>query len=672
MATQTFNTLRSGIFAMLLLGGFPGIAQAADDPDFADSLIGLSLEELLDVQVAIVSKKPTSISTTPAAVTVISAEDIRRSGARTLPEILRQAPGVQAAQQNANYWGVSIRGFNDSFANKLLVMMDGRSLYTPLFSGTFWDVQDTLLEDIERIEIVRGPGSTVWGANAVNGVVNIITKSAKDTQGTLAVVGGGAERHADIGLRHGLKVGDDLFLRFYGKYTDQDDLAPTGGIGGNDGYYLGRGGFRMDWLPEDGVRATLQGDIYGGKVRNDYLAFPTLPGGAPTPSVGGVGGGNALGRVEKDLANDGMLTLQAYYDRTVRQTAVFDETRDTGDVELQGYLPLGERHELTAGLGYRASADRLGRTATISFFESERVTHLTSAFVQDAIQLAPERLTLSLGSKFEHNQFTGFEAQPGARLSYALATNHTVWLAVTRAVRTPSRAEDDIRVNRMAPPGIPVRIVGQRGAEAEDLIAYEMGFRTTLNPRVTLETAAFYNEYDNLRALNTGPSAAGGFAADLRQGNEMTGETYGVEISPSVQLREGWRLRANYSFLQMQLHLPPGHTDASAPLEERQSPHHTVTLSSHMNLPRDVDLDVFARYVDHIFVPRANNGAGAGIPAYWNLDVRLGWRPTENLEFSLMGRNLLDSSRPEFRETFISASSSQVQRSIFGVMTYRF
>lgn len=657
-----------GLLAALIFSSYGAFAAEpipTQNNDSEGQFMDMSLEDLLDIQVEIVSKQATSISKTPAAVTVITGDDIRRSGARTLPDILSQAPGVQVARQNANYWAVSVRGFNDSFANKLLVMMDGRSLYTPLFSGTFWDVQDTLLEDIERIEIVRGPGSTVWGANAVNGVINIITKSAKDTQGTLVSAGGGTERHMDIGVRHGLKLADDLFLRLYGKYTDQDDLVLPTGSSANDAFYMGRGGFRLDWLPEDGTRVTLQGDLYSGKVHNDYVTFPNPP--PPTvpatSGLSGVGGGNLLARLERDLPNDARLTVQAYYDRTVRQTSIFNETLDTGDLDVQGYVPIGNRHELTVGAGYRVTSDHQGMTSTLSFSPSERVTHLASAFLQDAIQLIPDRLSLTVGSKLEHNQFTGVEVQPGARLSFVPTTNHSAWLSVTRAVRTPSRSEDDVTIRRFL--GFTLNIMGQRGFIAEEMLAYEAGYRWTPHPRVTLETALFYNDYDNLRTLEqTGTT--------ITARNNMWGETYGVEFSPSFQLLDWWRLRMNYSFLQMQLHVPPGTPDTVSPMEEHQSPHHTLTFSSHMDLPRDVELDLQARYVDHIFIPRANNNAGVGIPAYWSLELRLGWQPRENLELSLVGQNLLDPSRPEFRETIVSVTSSEVQRSVYGMITYRF
>jgi iron complex outermembrane receptor protein len=437
----------------------PAVKSAAD-------LTGLSLDDLLKVEVEIVSRKAEPVAEAAAAVSVITGDDIRRSGAQTLPEILRLAPGVNVARQNGNFWAVSIRGFQDVFANKLLVLMDGRSVYTPLFSGTFWDVQDTLLPDIDRVEIIRGPGATAWGANAVNGVINIRTKSAVDTQGTLVSAGYGSELQGIFSLRHGLKLSDDLFLRLYGKHGNQDHLRTSAGLASNDGLRMGRGGFRMDWLPPGGVELTLQGEVYGGKVENVYVVGP------PVFNVNGVGGGHLLGRLERQIG-DGELSVQAYYDRSVRQSIAFEEDRDTGDLEARYTFAVGSRHDLVVGAGYRVSSDDVANLPVVSFNPSERVTHLASFFFQDTIDLVPDRLTLTLGSKFQHNQFTGFEIQPSARLRFRPTEGQTVWAAVSRAVRTPSRTDDDVIVNGFSPTlGFATQTRGTRAIESEQLLAW--------------------------------------------------------------------------------------------------------------------------------------------------------------------------------------------------------
>lgn len=647
-------------------------------------LSALSLEQLMEVEVKIASKKAEPISSIPAAVSIITSEDIRRSAARTLPEILRQAAGVQVARQNGNYWAVSIRGFQAVFANKLLVLQDGRSLYSPLFSGTFWDVQDTVLADIDRIEIVRGPGGTVWGANAVNGVINIITKSAKDTLGTQVSVGYGSELQGIYSARYGAKLSDDLFIRLYGKYANHDNTRLASGAGANDGFYSARGGFRMDWSLSEVAEMTLSGEVYGGKVNNTYTTYdPTIA--FPAAQIGseaaqsGVGGGHALGRFTRDYG-DGTLTLQAYYDRSVRQTAISDESRDTGDVELKYQFDVGNRHSIVAGAGYRISSDIQGSTATLSFPEDERVTHLANAFVQDDISLIEDKLKLAIGTKLEHNQFTGVEVQPSARLHLQIAANQAAWVSVARAVRTPSRIEDDVVIVSFNPTiGLPTVFDGRRSVRAEKLLAYEAGYRIRASSRFTLDVAAFYNQYDDIRSIefggvgaHPGITAAPFVGAIFHDANNIEGEAYGVEISPSFQLQDWWRLTTSYSYLNMDLRGKPNSNDTITPREEDQSPDHTISIGSRMDLDHNVDLDVFARYVDQLDVARANNGQGAAVPAYWTLDARIGWRPKPGMEFSIAGQSLFDDRRTEFEPTLISVQSTEIEHSVLAMFTYQF
>lgn len=642
-----------------------GLIAAQTSQDGKPDLTELSLNDLLNVQVEIVSRRAEPVSEAPAAVSVITGDEIRRSGAQTLPDVLRLATGVNVARQNGNFWAVSIRGFQDVFANKLLVMMDGRSVYTPLFSGTFWDVQDAVLTDIDRVEIIRGPGATVWGANAVNGVINIRSKSAVDTLGTVVSAGYGSELQGVFSARHGLKLADDLFLRIYGKHTTHDHLRNSAGDGASDGFRTGRGGFRMEWLPESGAELTLQGEIYGGKVENVYSTAA-----AALPNVNGVGGGHLLGRYQQQVGA-GRLSLQAYYDRSVRQSLAFEENRDTGDVDARYEMDAGERHSFALGAGYRVSGDDVAALPIVSFTPAQRVTHLASFFLQDKIELVDDRLSLTVGTKLQHNQFTGVEVQPSARVRARPKQGHTAWVAVSRAVRTPSRTDDDVTVNGFSPLlGLPTRIDGNRAIESETLLAWEAGYRVKVSDKFTFDTAVYYNLYDDLRSIETVASPPPPVVFTGR--NLIEGESYGIELSPSMQLQDWWRVGVSYSYQQLDLRADPGSTDTITPREEDQSPDHTVTLTSRMNLAHDVQLDVFARYVDQIFIPRANGGAGQAIASYWNLDVRLGWRPTANLELSLLGQNLLDDRHAEFSPTFISVGAAEVERSVFGLVTYRF
>lgn len=638
------------------------------DPMSTDALFDMSLDQLMDIEVEIVTKAPQRVSAVPAAVTVITGEDIRRSGATSIPEALRLAPGVEAARVNGNSWAVTVRGFNGYLANKLLVLMDGRSVYTPLFAGTYWDTQDTLLDDIDRIEIIRGPGATVWGANAVNGVINIITKSAKDTQGILVKGGGGTEQHGLFGVRYGSKLSDELFFRIYGKYQKTDDLIRPSGVGANDGFDMMRGGFRLDWEPQRTVAVTFQGDLYSGHENNTYMVIPTggtFP--AALEDYGRLRGGNLLARLTKELAGDTKLTLQTYYDRTVRKTVMTDENRDTGDIELRLNGAAGDRHDWSLGAGYRVSGDRItAENASVAFIPAERTTHLFSAFVQDQITLRPERLTLTLGSKFEHNDYTGFEFQPGVRLQYLPGPRHSLWLAVTRAVRTPARSLDDMRIT----PSPGVSINGSRAVDSEDLLAYEAGYKVRFSSRANLSAAVFYNVYDNL--VTTEPTIVSFAPPVIRSvfANNMEGEAYGVELAQQYQATDWWRLSASYSHLRMDLRTKPGSGDTTSVWDERRSPRHTVSLRSRMDLPKNVQVDVFGRFVDNVSIRSAQGTTG--IPAYWTVDARVGWKPRPDLEVAVIGKNLLDPSHPEFVDTVILQRAVEAQRAVLATLTWTF
>lgn len=614
-----------------------------------------------------VSKRPENLSEAPAAIHMITQEDIRRSGATSIPEALRLVPGLQVARVDAHTWAISARGFNDVFANKLLVVQDGRSVYTPLFSGVFWDVQDTMLEDIDRIEVIRGPGATLWGANAVNGVINIITKKARDTQGFLITSGAGTEERGFGGIRYGGKLSDSAFFRVYGKYFNRDDSVLSNGADAGDSAQMGRGGFRIDWEASDRNLFTFQGDVYRGSAGQIYTnATPGFPFVQTVRDDFTVSGGNLLGRWAHTFSDSSDLKLQLYHDRTTRETAVFQERRDTYDLDLQHNFQLGERHNLVWGAGYRLSADKVANRFTVSLNDPQRRTQLFSTFAQDEITLLKDRLKLTLGSKFEHNDYTGFEIQPSGRLLWTPSEYQSVWGSISRAVRTPSRADDDIVLNQItATPGLRTRILGNHDFSSEKLMAYEVGYRFRPVPRVSLDVSAFYNVYDDLRSLeplgfSPGPPAVATFGI----ANQLRGETYGFEFAPSWQVLAGWRLQAGYTYLQMQLHRQPGSKDPSTETHEGRSPHHQVTVRSIMDFPHHVQFDSTLRYVDGL--------PSLGISSYFALDLRLGWTPTKRLEFSLVGQNVLDDHHLEFRPSSISTQTTEVERSVYGKITWRF
>ena len=412
----------------------PAGAQVAAGGGAGRDLAEISLDELVNLKVTSVSKKPENLSHAPAAITVITGEDIRRSGATTIAEALRLAPGLEVARQDSVSWAISSRGFNDIFANKLLVLVDGRSVYTPLFSGVYWDVQDTLLEDIDRIEVIRGPGAALWGANAVNGVINITTKTAKETQGGLVTGGGGTEERGFGSVRYGGKINDQSWYRVYAKYFNRDDSAmPAGGPAGDEWDGL-RGGFRVDWEHSPPNLLTLQGDIYSGTEHQRYaLATPTPPYSSLQPQKIQVAGGNLLGRWTHTFNEDADLRFQTYYDRTQRELEIFKEDRDTFDLDLQLHHPFGERQDIVWGLGYRhTDSYNLKSNFNLSFVPTDRKTEEYSALVQDEISLVRDRLRLTIGSKFEHNDYTGFEIQPSGRLLWTPHPRHSAWASISR------------------------------------------------------------------------------------------------------------------------------------------------------------------------------------------------------------------------------------------------
>ncbi len=615
---------------------------SAAEPAAQAELTELPIETLMQIEVTSVSRKAEKISEAPAAISVITQDDIRRSGVTSIPEALRLAPGLEVARLDASQWAISARGFNDVFANKLLVLQDGRSIYTPLFSGVFWDVQGTMLEDIDRIEVIRGPGATLWGANAVNGVINIITRGAKDTQGLLITAGAGSEERGMAGIRYGGKIAENAFFRMYGTYFDVDDAALPNGGDANDAWQLGRWGFRVDWDLSEQNLVTLQGDAYRGAINQVFGTFvATNP---PTFSRTvhdeyEVTGGNVLGRWSHTFSSESDLRLQLYYDRTERDTVIFTEKRDTFDVDFQ--------HRF-------------------SLVPNERTLDLYSAFVQDEFTLVPERLRLTVGSKFEHNDFTGLEVQPSGRLLWTPSERQTFWGSVARAVRTPSRAEEDITLNQVqqveVAPGIsvfvPTTIHGSSQFGSEEVLAYELGYRAQPHPKVSVDVAAFYNVYDHLRSVEQ--TAQTQFIA----GNKLFGETYGLEAAGTWEVMNWWRLKPAYTFLDMQLHKRADSTDLNSERDEGKNPAHQFTLRSSMDLPHDISLDCMVRYVDHL--PALN------IDSYVGLDVRLGWRPTKHLELALVGQNLLQEQHAEFRPSFIRTQQAEIERGVYVKAIFRF
>ena len=660
--------------ASLLLSLTASAQTQKTTPDLGET----SLEALMNMEVTSASKKQEKLSQTAAAIYLITQEGIRRSGATSIPEVLRMVPGLDVAHIDANKWAISARGFNEQFADKMLVLIDGRRVYTPLFSGVYWDVQDSLLEDIDRIEVIRGPGATLWGANAVNGVINIITKQAKDTQGTLVTAGGGNQERGFGAVRYGGKLGDRGHYRFFAKYFNRDAFDQSPGDDAVDGWNILREGFRTDWKVTDQDSLSVQGDFYNGS------AGVTVPGvvSLSPPTTGSLDdrthlvGGNLLGRWHRAFSDRSDTTLQMYYDRANRRDILLGEVRHTIDLDFDHHLAVGNRHDILWGIGYRFTADRTTGSLTFSFNPSSRGDNLYSAFVQDEINLVPARLRLTLGTKLEHNNYSGLEIQPNIRLLWTPHPHHAVWAAVSRAIETPSREEANARINKAAfvrADGT-TRLVSEFGnprLPAEAVLANEFGYRAQLSRRLSLDLATFYNVYANLHTDERGVP----FFEDsppprhrvlpIFLANNMHGETHGMEIAPKWNVTGRWTLSTGYTQLQTHLHVDPSSKDSSLPKEEAgSSPRHQLHLRSYLNLPHDLEFDTAVYYVSHL--------SNFGVPAYTRLDCRLGWRPTESVEITIAGQNLLDKRHPEFGSTRQFANATLVKRSVYGKLTWRF
>ncbi|HWM29610.1 MAG TPA: TonB-dependent receptor [Woeseiaceae bacterium] len=641
----------------------PGVqAEPAD-------LFELSIEELGELRVTSASRRSEPVRTAASAVFVITAEDIRRSGLTTVPEVLRLAPGVEVARNGAHSWTISIRGFNSDLSNKLLVLIDGRSVYSPLFAGVFWDAEDTLLQDIERIEVISGPGGTLWGTNAVNGVINIITRSAWDTQGSLVDIRAGNEERISADLRHGFKPAENIAARAYLKVTDRDASELPAGGNAFDEWQRVQGGFRLDWDRARDERITLQGDVYTAELsdllRGDFT-LGTLPG-PDAPGDVDISGFNLLARWEWQPANESTIQLQAYFDHTSREIpGSFNEARDTLDIDFHQQLAAGQRHTIVWGGGFRSTSDDLDNTLFATFVPEERTDQTFSLFVEDRIALTPDSVFLTLGAKLEHNDYTDFEFQPNVRLSWLVNERQTLWAAISRAVRIPARLNTDLHLT--APVDVPelgvplyVMVDGNDDFQSEELIATELGYRVRFGESLSLDLAFFYNDYDNLMTQEAGDLSVVGdppeyLVLPATQQNGMKGDSYGGTVVANWQPTDYWRVQFQYARVEVNLELEPGSQDTGALNVAGNSPENQAAIHTSLELPHNLDFYTGIRYVDRL----------TGVPDYTLVDVSLGWRPIERLRISLTVRGLNDDSHLEF------AGSNLIESSAFARATWTF
>jgi iron complex outermembrane recepter protein len=653
------------VFAATLALGAPAHAYA--DADEVDPY-ALSPEQLFEATVVSASRSEESVWEAPAAVYVITASDIERAGVSTIPEALRLAPGVQVARIATSGWAVSIRGFNGALANKLLVMIDGREIYDPLFSGVYWDIQDTVIEDIERIEIVRGPGGSLWGANAVNGIINIITRDAAETHGALLSATTGSTEHAGLTARYGGVVGDATHWRVFGRAFERGAQETLAGADDNSDWRAYRGGFRID--SDLGTRdaLTVQGDIYRSETGQYRLApsfsapFATLERESITAE-----GGNVLARWTRTFDNDARLTTQAYIDLTRRAQRTLEDRRTTFDLDIQYDFPTFGMHDVIAGVRFRDSTDEITPTEIIRSADDEHHSQLLSAFVQDQIQLS-EAWRLTVGSKFDDNDYTGFEIQPSARLQW-MGDRQMAWGAVSRAVRTPSELEREFNILFAAAfttDLLTVEILPNPDFDSEEVAAYELGYRRQWTDALSMDVALFHNEYTGVATL----SAIPGFlpAVDppriiilpLIFTNDTDATTEGIELVFDWRARDDLNLSFAYSFLDMELNGPPA--VASAEAAEGQSPRNQANVRAQWDATDRLSIDATLFYVDEL--------PNYGVEDYVRADLHVGYRLTDTLQFELVGQNLFDDKHREFTPPG-DVNAATIDRSVFGRLTWR-
>lgn len=661
------RTLTYTMFLALASLGFPSLSRAVPHADqtrtAAAMLAELSLEELSQITISSVSKRDESAFDAPAALYVITAEQIRLSGVTSIPDALRMAPGVHVARIDVNKWAISIRGFSDRFANKLLVLQDGQSIYSPFFGGVWWNIQDIMLEDIERIEVIRGSGATLWGSNAVNGVINIITKSARDTTGGLVSAGGGTFEQGFGAFRYGVKISNDSYIRGYAKYFSRNRQTTADGQDRSGSWDNWSGGMRMDWAPTTESGMILTGNHTSSRSGNTYFDNSSF-----------------MGRLKHDFSQTSSTTLQVAYNHFELQPTQdpelrSSEARDTFDLDLQHSFQPHRMHEVLWGIGYRFYNSRSNVTPSLRMQPSNQSNHLPSLFVQDDITLVPERLKLTLGLRLEHSDYTGFELQPTGRLLFTPNRSNTFWAAVTRAVRNPAQVQDNIEatVATLPPgslgPGSPearVRVLGSTSLKAESVISGEAGYRSQLTPELLLDLALFYTDYQRLVGMaEAAPSTASGYLVLPYQAtNNVKGQAWGTELALAWRPLDMLSLTATYSWLEMRMHSDEPSAFRYKISQIGTSPEQQFGLRSGFKLPGNLQLGLWLRYVDRLQRDNVND--------YTELDASIIWSPVQQLELSLVGQNLLNRYHDEFSGDFFGSPATRRERGMYGKLTWRF
>ncbi len=637
-------------------------------------LTELSLQELMDVEITTLGRRQQKLTDTAAAVFVITQEDIRRSGATCIPELLRMVPGFHVARMASDRWAIASRGFNGSFSNKLLVLMDGRSVYNAAYAGVYWNVQDLVLDDIARIEVIRGPGASLWGSNAVNGIVNIVTKTARERQGPLVSVTTGTEERFAGAVRYGGALGQSAHYTAYTKRADRDESVTSLGEDTGDAWNVSTTGGRLDWSVTDRDALTIQGDYYNGTSRQSVISLLAF---SLTREVEVLredySGYNVLSRWQHTFSPQSEFILQTYFSRVDSKSIHHGQQEDTFDLDLQHRFGLGKRQEMMWGLGYRNVESFLKASeAAVLFDPEQKKESLFSLFAQDDFALLPDKLSLILGVKLEKNDNTGWETQPNARLLFSPLKAHTFWAAVSKAVRTPTRYERDMyAVQPLDDPDYPntyLSIHGSKDLKSEEILAYEAGYRYHPGDTFGLDLALFVNHYDKIKNWYWDVDEIyledGRYMLPVETANGVNGETYGGELALDWRPYTWWTLQGVYSLLKMDLREDNLPEPFIAHITEGQAPEQQYSLRSGMDLGHSLELDLWLRYVDNLAAETQT------LPDYWALDARIGWR-WRNVYFDLVGQNLLSESHPEFTSDIMGILPAEIERGVYLRCTWR-
>ncbi len=654
------------IVLVLLAADNRCFSAAAFGPDTGDVdyLEELSLEELMQIKVTSVTKVSQDLATSASAIQVVTADQIHRAGASNIPEALRSATNLFVAQQNGREWVISARGFSKDLGNKLLVMMDGRNLYTPMFSGVFWDRHDYIMDDIEQIEVISGPGGTIWGANAVNGVINIVSKKASQTQGLYKKVSAGSQLNSLVEVRYGGALSSDAHYRAYGKYLDQNEGLLSDGSASSDARDIGQAGFRFDASLNAGDSITIQGDAYSSHAMLEF--------GEESSTVGQ----NLLGRWTRQFDDEHKIELQAYFDKTVLnfpldKTIVFDiefapeglfkNTLQTFDLEFTHHFSFGDSQNIVWGVNYRRYDDDSQNASGLGFDPEDVVQELYSAFIQDEIEISKNKFYVILGSKLESNDYTGSDLEPTIRFRWHTTEDSIIWGAISQAVRIPSRIDAD---SRQPSPPFTVILTGSKEFKSEALTAYEIGYRSYISATLLTSLSFFYNQYDDIRSIGSTEGSVLPYVVE----NNLEGNTQGLELNLTWETTNWWQTTLGYTYLSTDIRVKPGAFDFNNGLSENADPKNQLYLNSSVNLTEKLAVDVALRWIDSVDINDA--GQVAIIPDYTELSLNLGWYVNEHIELAITGQNLLHASHQEFGVP--GPKQEEAVRNIFASAFFRF